>query len=334
MGYSLLFVIIVIIIAWTYDYYNGANDAANSIATTVSTRVLTPFKAILLAAMLNFIGALITTEVAKTVGKGIVVEQFMTPLVVICSVIGAVIWAAFSTHRGIPVSVTHCIVGGIIGAGVVSNGFGTISWIGLKKIISGMILSPLFGFIAGLVLIIILFWLFRKAHPIKANSFFGKAQVLSASFMALTHGMNDAQNAMGIITAALLASGFISSFKVPLWVIIGSATFIALGTLQGGKKVIKTMGMKLTKIKPIEGFSAETASAGVILVASLLGIPISTTHVISCAIMGVGSSRRFSAVRWGIAGNIVLAWILTIPATAFTAGAVYFLLSLVKNYIL
>lgn len=192
-----------------------------------------------------------------------------------------------------------------------------------------MVVSPLGGLVGGFLLIIILFWLFKNQSFQKVNFFFGKAQLLLASFMGLTHGMNDAQNAMGIITAALLAGGFIDSFAVPWWVILGSASFMGLGTFFGGRKVIKTMGMRLTKIRPVEGFSAETASAGVILSASLLGIPISTTHVVSCAIMGVGSSRRFSAVRWGIAGNIVAAWILTIPAAALTAGAAYYLFNFI-----
>lgn len=329
MEFSLIFVLVVIFLSWVYDFYNGANDAANSIATTVSTRVLTPLQAVSLAAGLNFIGAFCTTEVAKTIGKGIISENFMSPLVIISAIIGAVVWAAFATHQGIPVSITHCIVGGILGAGLVSFGFSAINWQGFSRIIVGMAASPLGGFLGGFLLIVLIFWIFKNWHPQRANSFFGKAQLVSASFMALTHGMNDAQNAMGIITAALLAGGFIKVFAVPIWVIIGSSFFIGLGTLYGGKKVIKTMGIKLTKIKPVEGFSAETASAGVILVASLLGIPISTTHVVSCAIMGVGSSRRLSAVRWGIAGNIVMAWILTIPAAALTAGLTHYLLNFI-----
>lgn len=326
MEFGLIVVIIIIVIAWAYDFYNGANDAANSIATTVSTRVLTPFQAVLLAAVLNFAGALFTTEVAKTIGKGIVSAEFMVPMVIISAVSGAVIWAAFATYKGIPVSITHCIIGGIVGAGITSRGFDAINWAGFKKIGVGMITSPIGGFVLGFLLIVALFWMFKNYNPGRANSIFGKSQLISASFMAFTHGMNDTQNAMGIITIALMAGGFLQSFEVPLWVMAGSAFFMGIGTFYGGKKVIKTMGMKLVKIRPIEGFSAETASAGVIFIASILGIPISTTHVISCAIMGVGSSRRFSAVRWGIAGNIIAAWILTIPAAAISSGIIYYAL--------
>ena len=329
MESGLLFVIIIVILASIYNFYNGANDSANSIATTVSTRVLTPFQAVLLAAVLNFAGALITTEVAKTVGKGIVSENFLTPLVITSGIIGAIVWAAFATHKGIPVSITHCIVGGMIGAGLAGPGFFAINWVKMQKVGIGMVTSPIGGFIGGFILVLILFWIFKNWHPTKGNSFFSKLQILSASLMALTHGMNDAQNAMGIITAALLAGGFISVFEVPLWVILISAFFMGLGTFYGGRKVIKTMGVHLAKIKPIHGFAAETASSGVIFISSLLGIPISTTHVVSTSIMGVGSVRRFSAVRWGIAGNIVIAWILTVPAAALTSALAYYLLNLV-----
>ena len=327
MEFGLIMVIIIIVLAWIYDFYNGANDCANSIATTVSTRVLSPFKAVVLAAVLNFAGAFITTEVAKTIGKGIVSAEFITPALVMSATIGAVIWAAFATHRGIPVSISHCIVGGLIGAGLAGHGWQAINWVKMKSIIIGMVTSPVGGFILGFVLLLALMHIFRNWRPARANFLFGKAQLLSASFMALTHGMNDAQNAMGIITAALLAGGFIGAFEVPVWVIFGSAFFMGLGTLYGGSKVIRTMGMKLAKIKPIHGFSAETASSAVIFLASMLGIPISTTHVVSTAIMGVGSVRRFSAVRWGIAGHIVVTWILTVPAAAGASWLVYLILS-------
>lgn len=324
---SLIFVGVIIALAWVYDFYNGANDCANSIATTVSTRILSPFQAVLLAAVLNFAGALVTSEVAKTIGKGIVGEEFMTPLVIISAICGAVIWAAIATHRGIPVSITHCIVGGVIGAGIASAGFDAITWSKLQKIVIGMVTSPIGGFIGGFILLIIIFQIFKNVHPTKANAILGKSQLLSASFMAFTHGMNDAQNAMGIITIALLAGGFIQAFEVPFWVMFGSAFFMGVGTLYGGKKVIQTMGLKMVKIKPAQGFAAETASGGVILLSSLMGIPISTTHVISTAIMGVGSVKGFSAVRWGIVGNIIVAWIMTIPIAGLTSALVYWALS-------
>lgn len=329
METSIIFVVIIIGLAWLYDFYNGANDCANSIATTVSTRVLTPFKAVLLAAVLNFAGALVTSEVAKTIGKGLVSEEYMTPLVIISAICGAVAWAAIATHRGIPVSITHCIIGGVIGAGIASAGLDAITWMKLKKVVIGMITSPIGGFFVGYFLLIFVFRIFKNTHPTKANSILGKSQLLSASFMAFTHGMNDAQNAMGIITIALLAGGFIPSFEVPIWVMLGSAFFMGIGTLYGGKKVIHTMGMKMVKIKPAQGFAAETASGGVILVSSLMGIPISTTHVISTAIMGVGSVKGFSAVKWGIVGNIMVAWILTIPIAGLTSALVYWTLNLI-----
>ena len=243
------------------------------------------------------------------------------------AIIGAIAWSAFATHKGIPVSITHAIIGGILGAGIAAHGLHAISWGKLEKVVIGMFTSPISGFIVALVLATLLFWIFRNWHPQRANFLFGKAQLVSASFMALTHGMNDTQNAMGVITAALLASGFITSFEVPMWVIGGSALFMGLGTYYGGKKVIHTMGMRIVRLKTVHGFSAETAAAGVIFFASLLGIPISTTHTISAAIMGAGSVRRFSAVRWGVVQGIIIAWIVTIPAAGIVAAVMYRVLS-------
>lgn len=323
---DIAFIIFIVALAWIYDFYNGANDSANAIATTISTRVLTPNKAILLAAVLNFCGALFTTEVAKTIGKGLVPADLMTPTLVVCAVLSAILWAAYATHRGIPVSITHCIVGGILGSGIAAHGIDGIQWSKMNKIFIGMVASPLGGFIIGFIMVIGLLWLFRKSHPGKAQSLMGKSQLVSASFMAFTHGMNDAQNAMGIITIALLSSGFISSFEVPFWVMASSALFMGLGTYYGGRKVIHTMGNKIVKIKPMHGFAAETTSGGVILVCSLMGIPISTTHVISTAIMGVGSVKRFSAVRWGIVKHIVITWILTIPIAGAIGALLYYLI--------
>lgn len=329
MEYGFLSVAIVVILAWTYDYYNGANDCANAIATTVSTRVLTPLKAVLLAAVLNAAGAFFTTEVAKTIGKGLLPEVHMTQAVVLSAIIGAVVWGAFATRRGLPVSLTHAIVGGVMGAGIVSVGFSALNWASLKKVLIGMVVSPLAGFLFAFLMLAILMWLVKNMHPRPANSLFGKLQLVSASFMAFSHGMNDTQNAMGIITASLLAAGYIHTFEVPFWVILGSAFFMGLGTFIGGQKVIHTMGTKMVKIKTIQGFTAETVSAGVITAASLFGVPISTTHTISTAIMGVGSVQRFSAVRWGIVRHIILTWIVTIPAVALVSGIVYYLFSLV-----
>jgi PiT family inorganic phosphate transporter len=324
----MLIIVIVVILASLYNFYNGANDCANAIATTVSTRVLTPFKAIFLASFFNLIGAFFTTKVAETIGKGIVPENYMTSQLIISAIIGAVVWAALATHLGIPISITHCIIGGILGAGLISFGLKTINWFSFNKVLLAMVLSPVFGFLAGLLLFILILWIFKNKRSSLINRVFGKLQLLSASFMAYTHGTNDAQNAMGVITASLLAGGFISQFKVPFWVVFISALFMALGTFYGGKKVIKTMGMKLTHIKPVHGFAAETSASFVILICTILGMPISTTHVISTSIMGVGASRRLSGVRWGIAGKIVITWILTIPVAALIAALVYKILNL------
>ncbi|HAH04268.1 MAG: Phosphate transporter [Parcubacteria group bacterium GW2011_GWA2_43_17] len=326
MTTALWLVIIITFLAWIYDFYNGANDCANSIATTVSSRVLSPTKAIILAAVFNTVGAFISTEVAKTIGKGLLPENLMTTAVLVSAIIGAIAWSAYATHAGLPVSITHSIIGGIFGAGLVAYGFGAFKLQIFKKIVIAMITSPIFGFLIGLFLLAAIFWLFKK-HQVKlVNKMFGKLQLVSASFMALTHGMNDTQNSMGIITASLLAGGFIGSFEVPTWVILFSSLIMGLGTFYGGKKVIKTMGMKMTKIRPVEGFAAETSASIVIFIASLLGLPISTTHVISTSIMGVGSVKRFSAVRWGVAKEVLVAWLLTIPAAALVSAGVYFMI--------
>ncbi|TFG67358.1 MAG: inorganic phosphate transporter [Anaerolineales bacterium] len=325
----LLFLIIVISLAWTYDYYNGMNDAANAIATTVSTRALTPRQAIILARTMNILGAFLTTEVAKTMGKGVVDPASMDQLVVIAALAGASGWSALCTFFGIPISITHALVGGILGGAILGKGFAVINLAGIQKIIIAMILSPLAGFLGGFILMIVIFWLFRKALPAKVNKGCKYGQIVSAALMSLSHGSSDAQNAMGVITAALLVGGFIDSFHVPVWVIIGSALFMGLGTSVGGWKVIKTMGMRLVKLKPVHGFTAEFSSAAVIMISTLLGAPVSTTHVISTSIMGVGSTQRLSAVRWGIASNIVLTWLLTFPGSALMAIIVYWVLQII-----
>ncbi len=252
----------------------------------------------------------------------------MTTTIVVSALIGAIVWAAYATHTGLPVSITHCIIGGIIGAGTVAYGFSAFNWASFTKVLIAMVTSPLFGFILGLLLLVAIFWLFKNKRPVFISKIFGKLQLVSASFMALSHGMNDTQNSMGVITAALLASGFIGEFKVPFWVILLCSLFMGLGTFHGGKKVIKTMGMRMTTIRPVDGFAAETGAALVILISTLFGMPISTTHVISTSIMGVGSVKRFSAVRWGIAGHVIIAWILTIPASALMAGGMYLIIKL------
>ncbi|HDP99376.1 MAG TPA: inorganic phosphate transporter [bacterium] len=325
----LFFLIIVVVLAWTYDFFNGMNDAANAIATTVSTKALTPRQAIALARTMNILGAFLTTEVAKTMGKGVIDPGSMDQLILIASLIGASGWSALCTYMGIPISITHALVGGIIGSAIISKGITVLKFAGVKKIIIAMLLSPIAGFFFGFLLMILIFWLFRKALPAKINKGFRYGQILSAAFMSFTHGSNDTQNAMGVITAALLVSGFIETFSVPIWVILGSALFMGLGTSVGGWKVIKTMGMKMVKLKPVHGFTAEFSSAGIILISSLLGAPISTSHVISTSIMGVGATQRLSAVRWGIAVHIILTWILTFPGAALISALAYLLLRVI-----
>jgi len=318
-----LYIGIIVILAWTYDLYNGMNDAANAIATSISTRALTASQAIALAWVFNILGAFLTTRVAETMGKGIIDPALVDRGVWIAALIGAIAWSAFCTHRGIPISITHALVGGIMGAGIVGYGVGILKWSGLAKILIWLVISPLIGFAAAYVLMIGVYWAFRRMRPSKANRFFRYGQIVSASFMAFAHGANDTQNAMGIITASLLATGLISHFRVPVWTIFGSAFFMGLGTALGGWKVIRTLGMRMAKIEPPQGFSAETAGAASIVAATLFGAPISTTHVISTAIMGVGATRRLSAVRWGIARDIVLTWVLTFPGSALGAGLAY-----------
>jgi PiT family inorganic phosphate transporter len=324
----LAFVIAVVIVAWTYDFFNGMNDAANAIATTVSTRALTPRQAIVLARTMNFAGAFLTTEVARTIGKGIVHPDALTQAVVLSAVVGAAAWAGICTRLGIPISITHSLVAGMMGAGWASGGLGALNLHRLTGIGYGMIFSPLGGFLGGFALMLACYWGLRRLMPGVVTRIFRYGQILSAAYVSLAHGANDTQNAMGIITAALLAGNFIPEFEVPLWVIVGSAFFMALGTSVGGWRVIRTLGMRLVKLQPVQGFSAEVSAATTITAATLMGIPISTTHVISTAIMGVGATRRLSAVRWGIAGHIVAAWIFTFPGAAAIAAAAYFLIDL------
>jgi PiT family inorganic phosphate transporter len=327
MDGGLLPVVIIVAIAWLYDFYNGANDSANAIATTVSTRVLTPTQALLLAAILNGAGAFITTRVAKTIGKGIVDPELLGGVVLVSALLGAVIWVALSTRIGMPVSVTHSLVGGIIGAVFFPHGLGIVKLGGMKKIIAGMIFSPVLGFIIAGVFLVFLFYVSQRANPAVAQERYGKAQILSASFMALTHGMNDTQNAMGIITVALFTGGFIQEFEVPLWVIVGSGLFMGIGTYVGGWRVIRTVGMRIARLRPVHGFAAETAAGSVIAGASYLGIPISTTHAITSSVVGVGAAERVHGVRWYVARDIVLAWVFTIPGSALSAGLIYLLLN-------
>ncbi|HCJ10193.1 MAG TPA: anion permease, partial [Clostridiales bacterium] len=257
----LVFVIVIVVLAWAYDFYNGMNDAANAIATTVSTRALTPGQAIALAWFFNVVGAFLTTRVAATVGKGIVDPAMVDGSVWIAALLGAILWSAVCTHLGIPISITHALVGGIAGAGWVGYGLGILKWAGVKKVLLGLVLSPLAGFVVAYLFMLGVLWTFRRVPLARANRFFRLGQIGSASFMAFAHGSNDTQNAMGMITAALVAAGFLPDFRVPVWVIFGSAFFMGLGTAVGGWKVIRTLGMRMVKIDPSHGFAAETAGA-------------------------------------------------------------------------
>jgi PiT family inorganic phosphate transporter len=311
--------------ALIFDFINGFHDTANAIATSVSTRVLTPMRAVGMAAALNFLGALISTSVAKTIGQGIVVPEAVTQGVVIAALLGAIAWNLITWYWGIPSSSSHALVGGVVGAAVAYRGFRILNARGLGEIFGSLLTSPFIGFTVGLGLMIALFWLLRRAIPARVNASFRRLQLLSAAFVAFSHGTNDAQKSMGVITLALVAGGYLSTFAVPTWVKLVCALAMALGTAFGGWKIIHTLGMRIIRLQPIHGFAAETASAVVIQAASHLGLPVSTTHVISSAIMGVGASRRLSAVRWGVASNIVVAWVLTPPVAAILGAIAYYL---------
>lgn len=313
-----LTLIIVVLLALSFDFINGFHDTANSIATSVSTRVLTPRQAIVMAAILNFAGALMSEKVAKTISKGLVngsLEQY----VIISALIAAIIWDLITWYIGIPSSSSHALIGGLIGASIAyALSFGKVIWSGVfEKVVIPLITSPIVGFIGGYIIMSLLFELLRPFTQKIVNRYFSKLQILSAALMSYSHGNNDAQKSMGIIALALVSSGLLGKDAgIPLWVKIACALSMALGTSIGGWKIIKTMGVNMIRLQPIGGFAAETASAAVIEIATQIGAPVSTTHVISSAIMGVGSAKRFSAVKWALARNIVWAWVLTIPVTA------------------
>lgn len=326
---EILLLALVIILALAFDFINGFHDTANAIATSVTTRVLSPAQAILMAAVLNFAGALTSTQVAQTIGKGIVPLASISNEVLIAGLAGAIIWNMATWYYGLPSSSSHALIGGVVGAAVASQGFAVLNARGLiEKIFLPLIASPIIGFIIAYLGMGLIFKLVGNLSPKRVSSKFSKLQIVSAAFMAFSHGSNDAQKSMGIITAALLAAGEIPTFKVPLWVIIACATVMALGTSIGGWRIIKTMGSRIIKLEPVHGFAAEASAALVIIGASIFGKPVSTTHVISASIMGVGATKRMSAVRWTVAKNIINAWLLTAPLTALLAAAVYMLINL------
>jgi PiT family inorganic phosphate transporter len=322
MAEGLIIIAAVVLIALVFDYINGMHDAANAIATVVSTRVLSPRQAIMMAAILNFAGAFLSTAVASTIGKGIVDPSLVSNGIIIAALMGAIAWNMLTWYFGIPSSSSHALIGGVIGGAASYHGFGALNSAGLIKIMKALVLSPIFGLLGGFVIMITIMWLFRNAKAGGVNRMFKGLQIGSAAFMALSHGSNDAQKIMGVIAMALFGAGYITEFHIPFWVVFACASAIALGTATGGWRIIKTMGVKMIKLQPVNGFAAETAASAVILGATHFGVPVSTTHVISGSIMGVGSAKRFSAVRWGVAGNMMVAWILTVPASAGVAWLV------------
>jgi len=323
------FLIAVIVLAVAFDYINGFHDTANAIATSVATRALRPAHAVAMAAAFNFIGAFAGTAVAKTIGAGIVDETTTTQVVVAAALIGAIAWNLITWRLGIPSSSSHALIGGLLGATIIAAGVDAVIWDGVFwKVLVPLVASPILGITMGFLFMVVLLNAFRRANPQRLNSRFRRLQVVSAGYMAFSHGSNDAQKTMGIMTLALLSAGVIDEFVVPLPVILIAATAISLGTAAGGWRIIKTMGQRVVKLDPVHGFAAETTAATIIMAASYVGAPVSTTHVISTAIMGVGSSTRVSAVRWGIAGDIVTAWILTIPAAGLVAAGAYLVLNI------
>jgi len=319
----------LILIALCFDYINGFHDAANSIATVVSTRVLSPGKAVIWAAFFNFVAAFtFGTAVASTVGKGMIDIQIVTFAVILGGLTGAIVWDLITWYYGLPTSSSHALMGGYAGAAVAKAGFGAILLSGWTKTLIFIVLSPLIGLVFGLGLMTSIFWLFRWMPPSRVDRWFRRLQLLSAAFFSLMHGANDAQKTMGIIAGVLFAAGYIESFYIPFWVVLTAHAAIGLGTLAGGWRIIHTMGSKITKLQPVGGFAAETGAALALLIATLIGVPVSTTHAITGSIVGVGATRRLSAVRWGVAGQIVWAWVLTIPAAFTIAAATYSLLRL------
>ncbi len=323
--------VLIIVVALGFDYTNGFHDAANAIATSVSTKALTPRAALVLAAIMNVVGALVSTKVAATVGAGIIAPPVGADglVVVFSAVVGAIVWNLLTWYYGLPSSSSHALIGGLVGAALAASH--QVKWDGvLDKVVIPMVLSPLVGFGLAYLAMVALLWAFRAAQPGRANRGFRVAQIGSAALMAFGHGTQDAQKTMGVITLALVTSGHLDSFQVPLWVVLAAAAAIALGTYAGGWRIMRTLGRRIIQLTPANGFTAQTIASSVMLTtAYAYAVPVSTTHVITSSVMGVGATRRLSAVRWGVARSIGVAWVLTIPAAALVAAAVYLVSSLV-----
>ena len=330
----MIFIVAIILFALFFDFLNGFHDSANSIATIVSTRVLSPRKAVMWAAFFNLAAAfLFEDKVAKTIGKGLIELSTINEYVILCALIGAIVWNLVTWYFGIPTSSSHALMGGFAGAAICKAGFSSIIVSGWTKTLAFIVIAPLMGMVMGFILMASLMWIFHERSSSKVNNLFRKLQLVSAAFYSLGHGTNDAQKTMGVITTLLVTSGVLKTFEIPWWVIISCYSSIALGTLFGGWRIVKTMGQKVTKLKPSGGFCAETAGAITLLVTAFSGIAVSTTHTITGAIMGVGATKRVTAVRWGLAGRIVFAWIVTIPCAAFVAAGSYELVQFIRTII-
>lgn len=324
-------VILLILLALFFDFLNGFHDSANSIATIVSTRVLSPRYAVIWAAFFNFVAFLFFgLHVANTIGKGIIDIAIVDQSVIFGALMGACGWNIITWFFGLPTSSSHALIGGMIGAALVKAGCKSLVWSGILKTVSFIFISPVLGLVFGLGLGVVVYWLFRKAAPLKVDHIFRKGQLVSAALYSLGHGGNDAQKTMGIIASLLFSAGLLGkNFHIPFWVVVSCQGAIALGTMFGGWRIVKTMGQKVAKLKPVDGFCAELGASIMLFVSTAFGIPVSTTHTITGSIMGIGSLRRMSAVRWGVAGNIVWAWILTIPCSALISALSYFLIKAV-----
>ncbi|WP_085170078.1 inorganic phosphate transporter [Paenibacillus barengoltzii] len=328
MDTSLMIMLIVIILALAFDFINGFHDTANAIATSVSTRALKPRTAIMMAAVMNFLGAIMFTGVAKTIGGSVADPAKLDNglEVLIATLLSAIIWNLITWWFGIPSSSSHALIGSLAGAVYVGAGADKLNWSGFTTIVEGLVFSPIIAFVIGYIIMTILRWIFARRSPHTVNKGFRSMQIVTAAIQSFTHGTNDAQKAMGIITFALVTADFQDHMEVPLWVKLAAATAMALGTSVGGYKIIKTMGTKIFKIEPINGFAADISAASVIFGATLFHLPVSTTHAITSSILGVGAAKRFSAVRWSMAGRIVIAWVITIPIVFVMAGLIYKLL--------
>jgi len=315
--------LLVVVLALLFDFSNGWHDSANAIATVVSTRVLSPMTAVVMAGLLNVAGAFMSTAVAKMIGQGIVDPSTVTQAVVASALAGAILWNLCTLLLGLPTSSSHALIGGLVGASVLHGGWATVQFSGLLAVLKAMVFSPLFGFLVGLSIMVGISWLFFRVQRGAATRLFSRLQLVSAGFMAFSHGANDAQKAMGIITLALLSAGQLTSGEVPTWVVVSCAAAMGLGTASGGWRIVRTLGTRIVKLEPVHGFAAETGAAAVLLATAHIGLPVSTTHTITSSVMGVGAVKRLSAVRWGVTAKIVYAWVFTLPGAALAAIVIY-----------